>query len=1004
MLAGPGEASAANPTVTNMADDARTGWYPEQAGLTRDAVSSADFGELFARQLQGQIYAQPLVSNGVVLVATEANRIYGLNPQSGEIRWQRFLGTPFDPSNIGGQSCGDLTPEVGITSTPVIDPAGTGTAYLTSKRASGDHYMHAVDLATGAEKPGFPVLITGPADNSPVTAFQSEYQLQRPGLLLKDGVVYAGFGGHCDIGYYRGWIMGVSTAGRMAGRWVTPHHPETGAGIWQAGSGLVSDGPNRILLATGNSVWENGTPGPEPIPGNQPPHGLGESVVRLNIGTDGKLSTADFFAPYDAADLDTWDADFSSGGPVALPDSYGTPAAPKPLAVVGKKGIVYLLDRNDLGGHKQGPDGGDRVVSQADQRGGVWSKPSLWPGDGGYLYLPTASSSESASGSSGLFDVYERTVDSNSGKPVLVKVASSPDDFGFGSSAPVVTSDGLTAGSGLVWIVHAAGFGGQLRVYDAKPAGSEYRPLKTWAIGTPNKFTPPGVGDRRIYVGTREGIVRGFGSPVVAAMSASGGDAGEAVVGTLKTATVTLRAQRDLTIQSFSVNTNPDFKLGAGTPTTPRAVLAGQSVSVPIELRGSTPGPKGATLRVATTQGEVLVSLSGTVRSSTGYLTRDPSVVSFGGVPLGATRTSNAVLRNTGTEPLTISDVDLPAAPVTVTGLPAVPFTIAPSSSVAVGFRYAPTVVGSYGDTLRVTTNGSEPEDNREIGVTGTAQVPAKLEIEPAGLQMPFGRVVIGFSSTRTLKVRNTGGAALRIMKSKPPSGGAFSASSMIDEGTTLQGGSELTRDVTFQPLTPGEHFGAWELTADTSDGSKRVELSGTGEVAATPTPAPTATPTPAPTATPVPTATPAPTSTSAPPILEVAERPRRDERPPPVGVLSRVKLSPSAFRPLAGKGASTQQGARAKAGATLSFSLSSPSRVRFTVGRVSRPRCKAAPSRRCPVFKLVPGVFALNGRAGANRIVFTGRLSGRRLPRGTYRLVARPAGGVDATAAFTVR
>src|SRR3954469_632076 len=117
-LCAPALAHASAP-VTNRADALRTGWYRDQARLSPGVVTGGTFGQLFSTQLEGQIYAQPLVADGTLLIATEENNVYGLDPETGERRWSRNLGTPFDAYEV---ACGDLLPSVGVTSTPVIDP------------------------------------------------------------------------------------------------------------------------------------------------------------------------------------------------------------------------------------------------------------------------------------------------------------------------------------------------------------------------------------------------------------------------------------------------------------------------------------------------------------------------------------------------------------------------------------------------------------------------------------------------------------------------------------------------------------------------------------------------------------------------------------------------------------------------------------------------------------------------------------------------------------------
>src|ERR1700737_506725 len=162
--------------ITNAHDDLRDGWYPEQPSLTPQLVSGGTFGQLWSTNVDGQVYAQPLLANGSLLIATENNKVYALDPATGSPRWSSplDLGTPWNPADL---NCTDLTPHIGVTSTPVIDPA-TKTAYLTHKTyVSGSTgparwYMDAIDLAKGTERAGFPVELSGAAQNQPSMTFQ----------------------------------------------------------------------------------------------------------------------------------------------------------------------------------------------------------------------------------------------------------------------------------------------------------------------------------------------------------------------------------------------------------------------------------------------------------------------------------------------------------------------------------------------------------------------------------------------------------------------------------------------------------------------------------------------------------------------------------------------------------------------------------------------------------------------------------------------------------------
>jgi hypothetical protein len=288
---------AARADVLQAHNDAySTGWYPDQSALAPDVVTGGTFGRLFSSTVSGQVYAQPLVADNTLLVATENDKAYGLDPRDGTQRWSTDLGTPWDPSSIG---CADLTPSIGVTGTGVVD-AATGTEYVVAKTAlagkpsEAAYAMHALDVETGAERPGFPVAIAGQASNAPNVGFNATHELQRPGLLLLNGVVYAAFGGHCDVAPYTGWAVGVSTAGRLTTMWASQQSGANGSGIWQSGGPLVADGPDRIFLATGNGhLMPTG-----PTPGNAPPVDLSEAVVSLRVRPDGSLRADDFFTPY----------------------------------------------------------------------------------------------------------------------------------------------------------------------------------------------------------------------------------------------------------------------------------------------------------------------------------------------------------------------------------------------------------------------------------------------------------------------------------------------------------------------------------------------------------------------------------------------------------------------------------------------------------------------------------------------------------------------------------
>ncbi|MHA6757151.1 ricin-type beta-trefoil lectin domain protein [Streptacidiphilus sp. PAMC 29251] len=271
------------------------------------------------------------------------------------------------------------------------------------------------------------------------------------------------------------------------------------AAIWQSGGGLVSDGPGRIIFTSGNGV------DPARGPGSSPPAGLGDSVVRLQVNGDGSLTAKDFFSPTNNTQLSAADSDFGSGGPVALPDSFGTTAHPHLLVQVGKDGRVFLLDRDNLGGMGQGPGGTDASVGPvAGPFNGMWDHPAVWGGDGGYVYDVE---------NGGPLRALKRSVNAN-GLPQLTSAGTSAATFGLGAGSPLVTSTGTTAGSAIVWIVHtsdSSGTGATLQAYDAVPQGGQLHLRFSAPIGTAAKFVVPASDAGRVFVGTRDGHVIGFG-------------------------------------------------------------------------------------------------------------------------------------------------------------------------------------------------------------------------------------------------------------------------------------------------------------------------------------------------------------------------------------------------------------------------------------------------------------------------------------------------------------
>ncbi len=335
-------------------------------------VNADGFGKLFEREVDGDIYAQPLYvpdleipekgRHNVVFVATMHNSVYafdGDDPLLEEPLWHSSFIDPeagittVPTSHVGGE-CGtyrDIQNEIGILSTPVINRE-SNTIYVvtrTMEKFPDPHYaqhLHAIDITTGVEKPGSPVLIeasisgTGAGNVNGVINFDPLIQNQRAALLLQDGIVYIAWASHCDTGPYHGWLLGYD-ATNLEQKIVFNTTPDgDDGGIWQSGEGLSVDEAGYVYVVVGNgddSVRSGG-------------RGYGNSVLKLER-TGNQLAVADWFIPFKSDDMNKYDFDLSTSA-MLLPHS-------NQVIVAGKVGTAFLINTNDMG--KFTPGGPDRI-------------------------------------------------------------------------------------------------------------------------------------------------------------------------------------------------------------------------------------------------------------------------------------------------------------------------------------------------------------------------------------------------------------------------------------------------------------------------------------------------------------------------------------------------------------------------------------------------------------------------------------------------------------------
>jgi hypothetical protein len=405
------------------------------------------------------------------------------------------------------------------------------------------------------------------------------------------------------------------------------------------------------------------------------------------------------------------------------------------------------------------------------------------------------------------------------------------DTFGFFSGSPIVTSDGTTSGSALVWVAYTTKpWGpGALRAYRPLPDDSGKLNLVFQdAYGKSAKYAMPGVGAGKIYVATSDGQVLGYGAPATSSLSATAVDFGAVVVGQDATQNAVVTAQQDATITAVT-GEGAGFAVG-GLPPLPASLAAGESLSIPVVFAPTEAGGYLGALAITTSAGSSAVSLSGSGQSAGASLAVTPKSLAFEGIPPGDFETLDLVVSNAGASPLEFTDVGAPSAPFTATGLPAAGDVVLPGDSVTLSVVYAPVASGMYSDAIALKTNGG----SRNVYLSGASAPPAHLVITP--LMIDFGNVPVGTASTLTFDLTNDGGVGLTLTNSTPPSGGEFVPTFLTTaqtlQGTTLPPGQTVTESVTFQPTMPGTFKDTWLINSSAGGGAQSVRLQGTGTLA----------------------------------------------------------------------------------------------------------------------------------------------------------------------------
>jgi outer membrane protein assembly factor BamB len=505
-------AAAQEGVLTYHNDIGRTGQNTSETVLTPENVNSTRFGRLFSQHVDGDVYAQPLyVPNltipgkgvhNIVVVATEADSLYAFDADSGRALdadplWHVSLLDAAHGASPGATTasasvdlaCAALTPQVGITATPVIDPTRTALYVEAFSKENGAlvHRLHVLDITTGTERRGSPVLVTARVARKGKNdvLFDPARQLARAGLLLSNGIVYVAYGSHCDRPLFQGWMLAYDAA-TLVGKGVFVTAPEHGkAAIWMSGAAPAADSKGNVFVATGDGWFD---------PREAPAGEFGNSILKLAPRTAG-LTLADYFTPFNQATLARHDGDLGSGGVLLLPDQPGS--HPHVLIEAGKAGTLYLVDRDTMTAnnlHYCAGCNADRQIVQelrAAIPGGVWGMPAYWNGT---VYV------------SGSQDIL-RALSLKEGHLESTPASVSKEVCEYPGCGLSVSANGSR--DGILWALQVGGYESKepavLRAYDARDLSrllyaSDQHGERDVAGGAV-KFSIPTVANGKVYVG-----------------------------------------------------------------------------------------------------------------------------------------------------------------------------------------------------------------------------------------------------------------------------------------------------------------------------------------------------------------------------------------------------------------------------------------------------------------------------------------------------------------------
>jgi hypothetical protein len=496
-------------------NNARDGLNSAETILTTSNVNSTQFGKIGFDTVDGVVEAEPLylanvtfknALHNVLYVATENDSVYAFDADSGAQLWMTsIVGSGETPSDDHG--CGQITPEIGITSTPVIDrqQGSNGTLFTVgmTKDAKGDYHqrLHALDLTSGKEISGSPTEISatypGTGDNSSGgnVVFDPGQYAERSALLLVMGQIYLTWTSHCDVAPYTGWVMQYSETTLKQVQVLNLTSNGSAGAIWMSGDGPAADSSGNIYLLDANGTFDLGFDSNGfPTMGD-----FGNGMIKLSLNSTGTLVVSDFFQPYNTADETANDKDLGSGGEILLPDMKDASGTNRQLIVgAGKDGDIYLGDRNNLGKFNSMTSDNSNlyqdVAGALGGTGGAFSTPAYF---NGVLYYTAVGESL-------------RAFLLTNAKLATTASSQSATMFARPGATPSISANGTK--NGIVWALESSQAApAVLHAYDATNLATELynsdqAPGGRDSFGNGNKFVTPMIVNGKVYVGTATGV------------------------------------------------------------------------------------------------------------------------------------------------------------------------------------------------------------------------------------------------------------------------------------------------------------------------------------------------------------------------------------------------------------------------------------------------------------------------------------------------------------------